>query len=74
MSWNRVTAQKPGFGVGSGCQWTGSCSRSVRNAQWGTSSTKKSWFARSISSSRSAISISSIDIEEERKVVLDQRW
>jgi hypothetical protein len=35
MSRKRVTAQKPRFGGRSGCQWTGSCSRSVRNAQWG---------------------------------------
>ena len=52
MSWNRVIAQKPRLGVGSGCQWTGSRSRSSRKAQSGTSSTKASWLDRSISSSR----------------------
>ena len=59
MSWNRVMAQNPRLGVGSGCQWTGSRSRSSRNAQSGTSSTKASWLDRSISSSRTLIEASS---------------
>src|SRR5215510_11267052 len=48
-SWYLVTAQKPWLGGGSGCQWTGSCSLSRRNASWGNASTKKSWLARSMS-------------------------
>ena len=59
MSRNRVIAQKPLLGVGSGCQWTGSRSRSSRKAQSGTSSTKASWLDRSISSSRTLIEASS---------------
>src|SRR6266540_2322912 len=59
MSWYLVMAQNPRLGVGSGCQWTGSRSRSSRKAQSGTSSTKASWLDRSISSSRTLIEASS---------------
>src|SRR5262245_22012504 len=85
MSWNRVIAQKPRLGEGSGCQWTGSCSRSSLKAHRGTSSTKASWLDRSISSrlaliegSSSADSLAPNDPTwpagrglEERQVVLD---